>query len=167
MNYEQMIADSLRNGESLEDLARNFTAALNKKQKEIELAKKEEMARDNRYDGLIDNINAAIDVAAIDLKTAASAATAYVIDEHDDWDLQTIDQFYTEALQSLQALEEIYVKRLEGDPVIKALDKFCSMFDRPTPAPIGAPLKGCTCETKKNEPGDKEKIKQFLKDMGW
>lgn len=163
MNYEQMIADSLRNGESLEDLARNFTAALNKKQKELD----QEEILDKRYDGLIDSINAAIDVGDVDFKTAASAATAHIIDEHDDWDLQTIDQFYTEALQSLQALEEIYVKRLEGDPVIKAFDKFCSMFDRPTQVPTGAPHKGCTCGTKKDEPGDKEKIKQFLKDMGW
>lgn len=81
MTVDNFIASLMDSGMSLDDVGRELSCALNRKQKEIDEADRKARQFEDHREGLIDNINAAIDVNHFDFKAAASAAVVALIDE--------------------------------------------------------------------------------------
>ena len=163
MDFEQYIADRLSKGASVEDLAKEMTDTLNKKQKE--LAKAEE-ARETIYTTLIDGVNEAIDTDNPTFETAARLAAAYAAREYKNWDVDTINAFIKEAADILKTTAAVADLRAHSDPFVQTMDKMMEEIFG-IPAPTGAPVKARESSPKENETSDKVKINRFLQKMGW
>ena len=163
MDFEQYIADRLSKGASVEDLAKEMTDALNKKQKELARA---EDARETIYTTLLDSVNEAIDTDNPTFETAARLAAAYAVRKYKNWNVDTINAFIEEITGLIRSTASVTDRRACHDPVVETMDKMLEeVFG--IPAPTGAPPKGQESSPKKNETSDKAKINQFLQKMGW
>lgn len=98
MNMDNYIQSLIDSGMTLDEVGRELSCALNRKQKEIDEADKFERHRE----GLIDNVNAAVDVNVFDLKTAASAATLAMIDGGYIKGTAQAETFFEEILHALE-----------------------------------------------------------------
>lgn len=79
-NVDKFIESLVNSGKSLDDIGRELSDALNRKQNEINKAEQRKRELRQRREGLVDNICAALDTDAYPISIAASAATITAID---------------------------------------------------------------------------------------
>ena len=161
MNFNDYINSQLASGKRMDVLVKEMTDAINAKQKELDKEAQMEAAREKRYNGLVDNITAALDTRAFSFNTAASAVTAYMMDQHPEWSQETVDNFFTEAVDILKGMEMAYKMREDKDPTILALDRLIGELTG-----VNLSVPHSKQETKEVGLDDRAKVNQFLRQMG-
>ena len=160
MNYNDIIEAALKEGVGFEQIAADFSKALNEKQNEV----KADEDREDFIDTLIEHIdywwNSTDNENA--LLVAADLATYAAADTHENWDADRLKQFVNDAYEQLQALVSLYEMEDEGDPFARTLRKgldICGSKSKEekkeTAAPIG-----------KAEDKDTESLMNFLLRLG-
>lgn len=162
MDFDNYISSRLKEGATIEDIAKEFTATLNKKQKELEVSETRTKFRNAAFNAL----DAAFDTGHWSLNDVVAAAVVYAMEAHSDWGIDTLQAFKREVQEMVHEVESVTELRRRGDPGVQLMDKILEGFKK-VPEPIGAPYKGCTGSTKENKTSDEEKINEFLKKMRW
>jgi len=121
MDMDKYIQSLIDSGMTLDEVGRELSCALNRKQKELDEAD----LFDRHRDGLIDNINAAIDINNFDFKAAASAATLAMIDGDYIRNKADAERFFTQIHNALERdpgtphVCNCNKSRVEGDKVLE------------------------------------------------
>lgn len=155
MNMMEFIEGELSKGYTAEQIAAAFSGALT----QVEHQRAADLARADYVNGLIDALDAALDVQVGGFETAAKAA-ALSIARETEWDLETVKRFEADALSQLNALFELYKMEKEGDPFAATIRKVLAIGEsnkskeKETAGPIGSRLKDDTAA-----------IKEFLKSL--
>jgi len=102
MDMDKYIQSLIDSGMTLDEVGRELSCALNRKQKEIDEADRKARQFEDHREGLIDNINAAIDINHFDFKAAASAAVVALIDEGFIKSREEAERGFTEIFTNLQ-----------------------------------------------------------------
>lgn len=107
MDFETMIRDALKNGKSLEDIASEVGATLNKVQKEAN-------ARDVKKELLEEwktKFNSHYSKSDLDLNDVATLAVLVCEKEYSDWTSEDLSQFRTNVKASIKTLADMQTKK--------------------------------------------------------
>ena len=159
MTFDNFIASELKSGRSIENLAEDFTRALNAARKEMEERERAERELEKTREAFIDIINAAVDVNNFDNKVAAAACTLAFIDNNKTTK-QEVDKYYSEALRALNGGKASADRREPQVVEIKAED-----LDRAWKKLIGDAF-GVKPNKPNNSKEDAETIEKFLRGLG-
>lgn len=101
-NVDKFIESLVNSGKSLDDIGRELSDALNRKQNEINKAEQRKRDLAKRREGLVDNICAALDTDAYPISIAASAATITAIDRDLINSKEEADVYFAKVMDFLQ-----------------------------------------------------------------
>lgn len=119
MNYDQVIEVALSNGQSFEEIAAAFSAALNKKEQASREADRRRTLR-NQYLDTIDAFLAADDNADPH-KTAAAAICADLL-EDDSWSIEMVEKLY----DILPTQTKTVANLIHAEQSDDLIDRFCA-----------------------------------------
>ena len=156
-NFSDMVNEGLRRGLNFEEIAADFSKALNEKQQA------KENARAEYVDSLLDNVkNWWEEDEGNPLAVAADLATYAVAETHEDWTADRLRQFAHDAKEQLDALISLFEMEDQGDPFARVLRKGLDIGsnkskeeEKKTAAPVG-----------KAEDKDTEQLLRFLRQLG-
>lgn len=156
MNYNDFIEAALLEGADFEQIAADFSKALNEKQQ----AKRN--ARAEYVDLLLDNVkNWWEEDEGNPLAVAADLATYAVAETHEDWTADRLRQFDHDVKEQLNALISLFEMEDQGDPFARVLRKGLdigsnkSKEEEKNAAPVG-----------KAGNEDAEQLLRFLRQLG-
>lgn len=157
MNYNDFIEAALKEGADFEQIAADFSKALNEKQQA------KQNARDEYVDLLLDNVKDWWEEGEGNpLAVAADLATYAVAETHEDWTADRLRQFAHDAKEQLDALISLFEMEDHGDPFARVLRKGLDIGsnkskeeEKKTAAPVG-----------KAENKDAEALLKFLRQLG-
>ena len=118
MNYDQVIEVALSNGQSFEEIAAAFSAALNKK----EQASREADRRRTLQDQYLDKIEAFVNFNCADPHETAAAAICVDLLDDDSWSIEAIEKLYNILPTQTKAAVNLIRGEKSDDPV----DRFCA-----------------------------------------
>ena len=154
MNYTEMIEAALARGADFEQIAADFSKALNEKQKIAKEAEDRVRARTSYMSTLFANVEdwRIGDSDSQSVAVAADLATYEVAKDHENWDVNRLRQFAQDAKEQLEALVSLYEMEDQGDPFAKVLRKGLDI--------------GSNKSKEKADDKDAESLLKFLRQLG-
>lgn len=151
MNYEDMIRDAINAGTSPEDIAKSFTDAFNKVQKETT---SKQLERDNliveMYDIFIDSIEA----ECYDVEDIGRLAAIIYAERHPEWSAKDIKEYADQMNQSAAFAAKLVA--------VDDLDTGLSILEDEIKSQITKTLRKPTSEENNVKPSDEDIVKKFL-----
>lgn len=151
MNYEDMIRDAMKNGVSPEEIAKNFTDAFNKVQKEDSC---KQLERDNLIDEMYDIFIDNVDAEDYDVKDIGRLAAIIYANRHPEWSAKDIKEYADQMNQSAA-----FAAKLVG---VDDLDTGLSILEDEIKSQISKALRKPTSEETNIKPSDEDIVKKFL-----
>lgn len=140
MNYEDMIRNAINAGTSPEDIAKSFTNAFNKVQKQLE----RDNLIDEMYDIFIDNV----DAEDYDVEDIGRLAAIIYANRHPEWSAKDIKEYADQMNQSAAKLV--------------AVDTGLSILEDEIKSQISKASRKPTSEETNIKPSDEDIVKKFL-----
>ena len=151
MNYENMIRDAMKNGTSPEEIAKAFTDAFNKVQKEDSC---KQFERDNLIDEMYDIFIDNVDAEDYDVEDIGRLAAIIYANRHPEWTAQNIKEYADQMNQSAA----FAAKLVDVDD----LDTGLSILEDEIKSQITGALRKPTSEESNIKPSDEDIVKKFL-----
>ena len=151
MDYENMIRDAINMGTSPDEIAKAFTDAFNKVQKEDNCKRLErDNLLDEMYDIFIDNVNA----EDYDIKDIGRLAAIIYANQHPEWSAKDIKDYADQMNQSAAFAAKLIA--------IDDLDTGLSILEDEIKSQISKALRELTPEETNIKPSDEDIVKKFL-----
>lgn len=151
MNYEDMIRDAINAGTSPEDIAKSFTDAFNKVQKETTSKRLERYNLiDEMYDIFIDNV----DAEDYDVEDIGRLAAIIYANRHPEWSAKDIKEYADQMNQSAAFAAKLVA--------VDDLDTGLSILEDEIKSQISKALQKPTSEEIDVKPSDEDIVKKFL-----
>lgn len=151
MNYENMIRDAINAGTSPEDIAKSFTDAFNKVQKETT---SKQLERDNLIDEMYDIFIDNVDAEDYDVEDVGRLAAIIYANRHPEWSAKDIKEYADQMNQSAA-----FAAKLVG---VDDLDTGLSILEDEIKSQITRALQKPTSEETNIKPSDEDIVKKFL-----
>lgn len=151
MNYEDMIRDAINAGTSPEDIAKSFTDAFNKVQKETT---SKQLERDNLIDEMYDIFIDNVDAEDYDVEDIGRLAAIIYANRHPEWSAKDIKE-YADQMNQFAA----FAAKLVG---VDDLDTGLSILEDEIKSQISKALRKPTSEETNVKPSDEDIVKKFL-----
>lgn len=151
MNYENMIRDAMKNGVSPEEIAKAFTDAFNKVQKEDSC---KQLERDNLIDEMYDIFIDNVDAEDYDVEDIGRLAAIIYANRHPEWSAKDIKEYADQMNQSAA-----FAAKLVG---VDDLDTGLSILEDEIKSQITRALQKPTSEETNVKPSDEDIVKKFL-----
>lgn len=151
MNYEDMIRDAINAGTSPEDIAKSFTDAFNKVQKETT---SKQLERDNLIDEMYDIFIDNVDAEDYDVEDIGRLAAIIYANRHPEWSAKDIKEYADQMNQSAA-----FAAKLVG---VDDLDTGLSILEDEIKSQITRALQKPTSEETNVKPSDEDIVKKFL-----
>ena len=151
MNYEDMIRDAINEGTSPEDIAKSFTDAFNKVQKETT---SKQLERDNLIDEMYDVFIDNVDAEDYDVEDIGRLAAIIYANRHPEWSAKDIKEYADQMNQSAA-----FAAKLVG---VDDLDTGLSILEDEIKSQITRALQKPTSEEIDVKPSDEDIVKKFL-----
>lgn len=151
MNYEDMIRDAMKNGVSPEEIAKNFTDAFNKVQKEDSC---KQLERDNLIDEMYDIFIDNVDAEDYDVEDIGRLAAIIYANRHPEWSAKDIKEYADQMNQSAA-----FAAKLVG---VDDLDTGLSILEDEIKSQITKALRKPISEESNVKPSNEDIVKKFL-----
>lgn len=151
MNYEDMIRDAINAGTSPEDIAKSFTDAFNKVQKETT---SKQLERDNLIDEMYDIFIDNVDAEDYDVKDIGRLAAIIYANRHPEWSAKDIKEYADQMNQSAAFAAKLVA--------VDDLDTGLSILEDEIKSQITRTLQKPTSEETNIKPSDEDIVKKFL-----
>lgn len=151
MNYEDMIRDAINAGTSPEDIAKSFTDAFNKVQKETT---SKQLERDNLIDEMYDIFIDNVDAEDYDVKDIGRLAAIIYANRHPEWSAKDIKEYADQMNQSAAFAAKLVA--------VDDLDTGLSILEDEIKSQITKALRKPTSEESNVKPSDEDIVKKFL-----
>lgn len=148
MNYEDMIRDA---GTSPEDIAKSFTDAFNKVQKETT---SKQLERDNLIDEMYDIFIDNVDAEDYDVEDIGRLAAIINANRHPEWSAKDIKDYADQMNQSAAFAAKLVA--------VDDLDTGLSILEDEIKSQISKALRKPTSEETNIKPSDEDIVKKFL-----
>lgn len=151
MNYEDMIRDAMKNGVSPEEIAKNFTNAFNKVQKEDSC---KQLERDNLIDEMYDIFIDNVDAEDYDVEDIGRLAAIIYANRHPEWSAKDIKEYADQMNQSAAFAAKLVA--------VDDLDTGLSILEDEIKSQISKALRKPISEETNIKPSDEDIVKKFL-----
>lgn len=151
MNYEDMIRDAINAGTSPEDIAKSFTDAFNKVQKETT---SKQLERDNLIDEIYDIFIDNVDAEDYDVEDIGRLAAIIYANRHPEWSAKDIKDYADQMNQSAAFAAKLVA--------VDDLDTGLSILEDEIKSQISKALRKPTSEETNIKPSDEDIVKKFL-----
>lgn len=151
MNYEDMIRDAINAGTSPEDIAKSFTDAFNKVQKETT---SKQLERDNLIDEMYDIFIDNVDAEDYDVEDIGRLAAIIYANRHPEWSAKDIKEYADQMNQSAAFAAKLVA--------VDDLDTGLSILEDEIKSQISKALRKPTSEESNVKPSDEDIVKKFL-----
>ena len=151
MNYEDMIRDAINAGTSPEDIAKSFTDAFNKVQKETT---SKQLERDNLIDEMYDIFIDNVDAEDYDVKDIGRLAAIIYANRHPEWSAKDIKEYADQMNQSAAFAAKLVA--------VDDLDTGLSILEDEIKSQISKALQKPISEETNVKPSDEDIVKKFL-----
>lgn len=151
MNYEDMIRDAINAGTSPEDIAKSFTDAFNKVQKETT---SKQLERDNLIDEMYDIFIDNVDAEDYDVEDIGRLAAIIYANRHPEWSAKDIKEYADQVNQSAAFAAKLVA--------VDDLDTGLSILEDEIKSQITRALQKPTSEEINVKPSDEDIVKKFL-----
>lgn len=151
MNYENMIRDAINAGTSPEDIAKSFTDAFNKVQKETT---SKQLERDNLIDEMYDIFIDNVDAEDYDVEDIGRLAAIIYANRHPEWSAKDIKEYADQMNQSAAFAAKLVA--------VDDLDTGLSILEDEIKSQISKALRKPTSEETNIKPSDEDIVKKFL-----
>lgn len=151
MNYEDMIRDAINAGTSPEDIAKSFTDAFNKVQKETT---SKQLERDNLIDEMYDIFIDNVDAEDYDVEDIGRLAAIIYTNRHPEWSAKDIKDYADQMNQSAAFAAKLVA--------VDDLDTGLSILEDEIKSQISKALRKPTSEETNIKPSDEDIVKKFL-----
>lgn len=151
MNYEDMIRDAINAGTSPEDIAKSFTDAFNKVQKETT---SKQLERDNLIDEMYDIFIDNVDAEDYDVEDIGRLAAIIYANRHPEWSAKDIKEYADQMNQSAAFAAKLVA--------VDDLDTGLSILEDEIKSQITRALRKPTSEEIDVKPSDEDIVKKFL-----
>ena len=151
MNYENMIRDAMKNGVSPEEIAKSFTDAFNKVQKEDNC---KQLERDNLLDEMYDVFIDNVDAEDYDVEDIGRLAAIIYANRHPEWSAKDIKEYADQMNQSAAFAAKLVA--------VDDLDTGLSILEDEIKSQISKALRKPTLEETNIKPSDEDIVKKFL-----
>lgn len=151
MNYENMIRDAINAGTSPEDIAKSFTDAFNKVQKETT---SKQLERDNLIDEMYDIFIDNVDAEDYDVEDIGRLAAIIYANRHPEWSAKDIKEYADQMNQSAAFAAKLVA--------VDDLDTGLSILEDEIKSQITKALRKPTSEETNVKPSDEDIVKKFL-----
>lgn len=151
MNYEDMIRDAINAGTSPEDIAKSFTDAFNKVQKETT---SKQLERDNLIDEMYDIFIDNVDAEDYDVEDIGRLAAIIYANRHPEWSAKDIKEYADQMNQSAAFAAKLVA--------VDDLDTGLSILEDEIKSQISKALQKPTSEEINVKPSDEDIVKKFL-----
>ncbi len=151
MNYEDMIRDAINAGTSPEDIAKSFTDAFNKVQKETT---SKQLERDNLIDEMYDIFIDNVDAEDYDVEDIGRLAAIIYANRHPEWSAKDIKDYADQMNQSAAFAAKLVA--------VDDLDTGLSILEDEIKSQISRALRKPTSEETNIKPSDEDIVKKFL-----
>lgn len=151
MNYENMIRDAINAGTSPEDIAKSFTDAFNKVQKETT---SKQLERDNLIDEMYDIFIDNVDAEDYDVEDIGRLAAIIYANRHPEWSAKDIKEYADQMNQSAAFAAKLVA--------VDDLDTGLSILEDEIKSQITKALRKPTSEESNVKPSDEDIVKKFL-----
>lgn len=154
MNYEDMIRDAINAGTSPEDIAKSFTDAFNKVQKETT---SKQLERDNLIDEMYDIFIDNVDAEDYDVEDIGRLAAIIYANRHPEWSAKDIKEYADQMNQSAAFAAKLVA--------VDDLDTGLSILEDEIKSQISKALRKPTSEESNIKPSDEDIVKKFLSEL--
>ena len=151
MNYEDMIRNAINAGTSPEDIAKSFTDAFNKVQKETT---SKQLERDNLLDEMYDVFIDNVDAEDYDIEDIGRLAAIIYANRHPEWSAKDIKEYADQMNQSAAFAAKLVA--------VDDLDTGLSILEDEIKSQISKALRKPTLEETNIKPSDEDIVKKFL-----
>ena len=151
MNYEDMIRDAINAGTSPEDIAKSFTDAFNKVQKETT---SKQLERDNLIDEMYDIFIDNVDAKDYDVEDIGRLAAIIYANRHPEWSAKDIKEYADQMNQSAAFAAKLVT--------VDDLNTGLSIFEDEIKSQISKVLRKPASEETNIKPSDEDIVKKFL-----
>ena len=151
MNYEDMIRDAINAGTSPEDIAKSFTDAFNKVQKETT---SKQLERDNLIDEMYDIFIDNVDAEDYDVEDIGRLAAIIYANRHPEWSAKDIKEYADQMNQSAAFAAKLVA--------VDDLDTGLSILEDEIKSQISKALRKPASEETNVKPSDEDIVKKFL-----
>ena len=151
MNYENMIRDAINAGTSPEDIAKSFTDAFNKVQKETT---SKQLERDSLIDEMYDIFIDYVDAEDYDVEDIGRLAAIIYANRHPEWSAKDIKEYADQMNQSAAFAAKLVA--------VDDLDTGLSILEDEIKSQITRALQKPTSEEIDVKPSDEDIVKKFL-----
>lgn len=151
MNYEDMIRDAINAGTSPEDIAKSFTDAFNKVQKETT---SKQLERDNLIDEMYDIFIDNVDAEDYDVEDIGRLAAIIYANRHPEWSAKDIKEYADQMNQSAAFAAKLVA--------VDDLDTGLGILEDEIKSQISKALRKPTSEETNVKPSDEDIVKKFL-----
>lgn len=151
MNYEDMIRDAINAGTSPEDIAKSFTDAFNKVQKETT---SKQLERDNLIDEMYDIFIDNVDAEDYDVEDIGRLAAIIYANRHPEWSAKDIKEYADQMNQSAAFAAKLVA--------VDDLDTGLSILEDEIKSQISKALRKPASEESNVKPSDEDIVKKFL-----
>lgn len=151
MNYEDMIRDAINAGTSPEDIAKSFTDAFNKVQKETT---SKQLERDNLIDEMYDIFIDNVDAEDYDVEDIGRLAAIIYANRHPEWSAKDIKEYADQMNQSAAFAAKLVA--------VDDLDTGLSILEDEIKSQITRALQKPASEEIDVKPSDEDIVKKFL-----
>lgn len=151
MNYEDMIRDAINAGTSPENIAKSFTDAFNKVQKETT---SKQLERDNLIDEMYDIFIDNVDAEDYDVEDIGRLAAIIYANRHPEWSAKDIKEYADQMNQSAAFAAKLVA--------VDDLDTGLSILEDEIKSQISKALRKPTSEENNVKPSDEDIVKKFL-----
>ena len=151
MNYEDMIRDAINAGTSPEVIAKSFTDAFNKVQKETT---SKQLERDNLIDEMYDIFIDNVDAEDYDVEDIGRLAAIIYANRHPEWSAKDIKEYADQMNQSAAFAAKLVA--------VDDFDTGLSILEDEIKSQITKALRKPTSEETDIKPSDEDIVKKFL-----
>ena len=151
MNYEDMIRDAMKNGVSPEEIAKSFTDAFNKVQKEDNC---KQLERDNLIDEMYDIFIDNVDAEDYDVEDIGRLAAIIYAERHPEWSAKDIKDYADQMNQSAAFAAKLVT--------VDDLNTGLSILEDEIKSQISKALRKPISEESNVKPSDEDIVKKFL-----
>lgn len=158
VNFDEIIALAMKEGKSIEEIAKEMSTALN------EASKPKITPRDAYLNELQDQVEDAIDDEEFDLSDSIAVLTLCVAENHDDWSLEGIKAFVDGITEQVAMTEKTIDCVEHGGNIVEVLmgSLADALKNKSKSKDTGS---DCTCGSQCHR-SDDEKLSAFLKNLG-
>lgn len=156
VNFDEIIALAMKEGKSIEEIAREMSSALN------EASKPKITPRDAYLNELQCQVENAIEDEEFDLSDCIAVLALCMVENHDDWSLEGIKAFVDGIAEQITMTEKTIDCVEHGGNIVEVL--MGSLADA-LKSKSKEDKSDCTCGSQCHR-SDDEKLNMFLKNLG-